>query len=826
MAFDNKMKFLASLPSLCETEPIVAFSHGYLAVVVRSTVLIYSQNKKSFSFLSSFEVKNPPTDLCFITTPYSKRVLLAAASKSNFTIFDVNNFDIFSSEKSFSKIIMDDYSKDSFLAIENDKDFVKYSLLKSELTLDFVFGLKNEQPMKIVASRDNRNIVAVLTKSNDVMIMKRKNPKFPFQVFSHIVTLSDDEAVEDITSLTNGFICAWSKHFIHIIHTGTGHSFCILSYEKEKIIRKVVENDDEETVSFFVLFDDNSVEFYDIENGALKKPNLAFIKENLVFTPLECYKGKFFLITNDFSLYYVMYDKENGTLVYNSHGAIPVMKEDSPVAIDFEQAAFIDLYGFISAFRIKTGEVFMKHVANPQQMMWVDQCTLAYLDDGDIVTLLCDENDFLINKIDLFNGEKATSFTTVGGCIVARSGDTIAVRNKEGIVASKTITDLGTYSAFTDANDSLVVILTIDGKGLFFADSNLSPVFGSFPQASRLFSYKHVAADYPIVYAFDSSGRVLCFDLSSGSCCGHLAASLPQNVIPMKGDRSAVAATNGDLVIFTSKPDVGKIISDAGDLVVATTTSVVYMKTKSSISVITLRPPSKGLYEMNLLQGKEPVFLSLEASEAKIKKVLDVLSVAVDPPDFFDDINVILGGKSRKGTPAACKDIKRLYHRHVLSFAGKEMNPDSIMQMCEFIAKFNAVGDNLSAAVVSYIINEKEKCLDFLLEAGLFDVAVVFAKKIGFEEYETKIGNKFISHSLQSGDIVSAFIALTKMNKLHRAASLLYENEFHATLLEFNKKYPVKDITQSKDDIFVVDINVIREFVDKDEHIETLVCLQ
>ena len=406
---------------------------------------------------------------------------------------------------------------------------------------------------------------------------------------------------------------------------------------------------------------------------------------------------------------------------------------------------------------------------------------------------------------------------TIADYIIVSDSNTIGVYCN-GKVSTKTINDLQAYDVSLDNDKKLVIAISIKSKGIFFANEDMKPVFGSFPQFTATSYYSLISFDFPQVVGIDMSYKLYIFNLQNGECCKRVNYKMPAEIVCYRGESKFAFNFKNSIEIMNSNLELIELIQNNSANILSASGDTLTVLEKSGITLHQSTKSDNKYYELNFFQTKKPFALNVETSREYIDMVIKSMSIPINYPEFVDDFNLILGEKPKQITPSITSDIKRVYHRFVLSFYQKEIPEENIEQLKLFIKSFEENKDFLGASLLSLIIGDKNSTLKYLLMAEYFELAHIFAHLNNLDE--SVVIDSYLTYSLQSGNFINAIHILMELKRYHKIASILYEHEFNANLRYFNDKY---DISSFKEESGCASIEEILDFLRTHEFKETFV---
>lgn len=789
-----KVKILPSLEKYSES-PLAAFKHGYLAVHIGDSVLVYKQNESTFSIISSVNTeKLTVKSMEFISSVYSTRLILEIVVQNGFYLFDVFNNILSFFENKIETISSDPLAVNSFICAVNENELTGFSYeIVDEFLITKNWHLDFEDRIKMVSISDyNPNFAILLTETSEVNVLKRENQKSRFQVFAPIYNLAQEESVDGVTCISCGFAIAWSKHFIHLIHLITATSITILRLDNTKYVN-YVSNTGNEDLDFYVLFNDNSIDLYSFENSKLSTPQTVNLPQTFNFTPLRASKGEFVLINNYMKIYTIK-KALNGVISFNAFYTLPVMKANAPVAKLHSQIAFCDIDGFLTSFNYKTGEYSFRYPTNVEKLLWMTKNSLLVINEGKLFLIEQDEQ-FKFNEIEI-EGIKINDVQVKSKYIIISDKSTIVVYF-EGKTYTKKVNDLNYFDATLDHNDKLVIAFAIKDRGIFFSNEEFKPILGSFPQNTSA-SYQLISASFPIVLAIDSNDKLYSFDLMSGECIAMLNYNYPSNIYKFEGNLKFAFDQKANIEVLDVKLAVLKSFPNNGQLLSISESEIVWNQPNGMILESTNQIPYNN-FELNFFDSLKPYAIDIDDSKSFLSQVLSALSSTDDFPEIVDDFNMFIGKQPRLDLKEISSDVKRVYHRLILSFFGKELSESNIEQIKQFIAVFEQSEDYLGAALISLMINQKEKVLDYLMKAGFYELAHVFASLNDLDT--SNVVDQFLRFSIRSGNLINGIKTLISMKYNKQAALLLYEHGYYKNLKYFMENYKMSESVDSNTNI-------------------------
>ena len=882
------MKLIASVsPNFSKKAPIAAMSNGYLCYAVNSTIFTY-KNTKNFCFESSIDLKFSPNSLSILSNLYSRTLYLIAYDTQNIAIYDLLNRNLYSTEQKYSQIKTDPFSQNSFLSLSEFKYFNKNSIktipnysIMNDFTFNIEENVQEDQGKCFEIAKPNSNTALILTKLGDILILRRRNPNFPFKLHSKITYISDDELITNLCSMNFNLFLVWSSHFIHLVHSETSSAFLLLSFKQDLIIKDVIATDSEEKLAFYVIFDNNIIEYYELEDhdtktnspikrdsnsnlfstkvkklSALSKPISIQLDDDLVFSVLGSKNEDLFLIDSLHRLFIVkhIHSNESNILCITLSSQFPLINEQylNVLSSFSKYIVYIGIDNYLTVYNHEENSVVYhdKFKDTPIKISWFDDNSFCYLTQNNKVYYIENHgNDIFIqedNPIIEFNDDNIIyeMKTTKNYTIYRSNNDSIGVWSKKSntIISQKNIDGIKSYSTCetqlqplvgnNDANtdyESLIIAMTVSSKGILFSDENMEPIIGIFPQLSHSFDYTSISLSIPKIFVFDSSGRLFIFDLVNKKCVGHIQAQVPIYSIVNHNFRSLICSqSNGEIIVYSSSPSVLETISSLSvDQILSIYQNKIYYSTRTGISFHYLEDFSPNSnespvnIEFNIFDLPPPSFLSEKSAEKRVNILLNILNIAIDPHEFVDDLKILLGyGMPENVSPSTCKDVKKLYHRHVISFANSEISEESSTQIKEFIQEFDQLGENLDCAVLYFIIKEYDECFSYLIKGNYFDVATLFGSKYNIENYKQQVLSAYIQSNIESGDIIHSILGCYYTKQYQKTASLLYLHEYYKLLEKLNLIVPFDDFdfqSNSEEMGFLIDTNTLKECI-KQKH--------
>jgi len=749
---------------------LYSFRSDYFAFLNESFLFIYQIKKDQMVFLSSIALNCiHPSFLTLNDNKLCNRLISIVMSNNEVCFCDVVNDIQVSMPIIAEKAIFDPLFPSSALLIHenNHISHVTLNFFPSPIiSTNWEIVLQYEAKQILFPDHD-QNKIFILAKNGEIIIYKRDYPGTPFQIVSSLAYFFNVEVVQEIISISYDFILAFSQHQIHLIHVPS--LTCLLIIETQNIINCVQEiaGDPFKLVVFFV---DNTISVYSKINTVFE-PLISDHKLKITTIPLFSNENSVIIMSN--SLFFFELVIQDSIIVPNQAFSIPVRMNNTPISfykenmILYSNQSFIDIY-------IQSRLIFRLASKQPSSFFWYSDTVFLYIEGGKLYRNDITENS--IQRCILFNPSSSpisSVYVSPNLCVIAQSNNYLIKYNM--LSNNYSIGRFSNVKAFCcgEHDHSIIIALSIDEVGIVFVDDDFVPCFGTFPQLTPLYSYVFIESQFPYVYAVDSANRLFVFDISTKGCIGSLSLSRVQSITKSGNIDSVLISCLNGIHHVNSKLESEIIIDIPGSIFVLEkkdeyiflSNNNVYLK-RNSLPIAS--------FERMILNDSPPVFLSPEKSMEYCMSVCSVLRIASDGADESADIYCLL--EQAQETPLIqCKDVKRLYHKHLLSFTSSSIPTDVLANIYCFTDQFKQAGDFFGAAVISHISKNYMNSAVCLLDSQRYELATsyIYQHKIPINPL-LGVAN-YVNRAKKAGRVVDAILALYGFGSFHSAASLLYE---------------------------------------------------
>ena len=758
---------------LKEARPIFVHHKGFLVVGYGCDVFVHWQKGESRGLVASFRVnsKTPIQRLCVNESPIASDVIVAVLSES-----EVNIVSVGSGEKAVVRVVAQHFFWDclspaSFFVVTPQNQMQRFTLNEETRVWGCEWAITVPEKIKDAKfSEYDPHYFLMMTRTDDLFLMERSSVSGELKNVWCLNWFSGNEAPVCVFSLCSEFFGVVTACRIYLCGIRSRCFFAMVSAESPIVgafpvkgllpavvaihgngrVQCYAYNKDYECVKAQGMDVSGEVQFVGSCDDAF------YLKSE--FSVLECY----------------LKDDEMGIGKVTEWQTCDASQ---PVTMCGNRMAFVNGHGTLMVIDITTFRILMQvnNIEKISDMKFFSENALIIQVGKKLRVLDASDSETKIVDIDV---DSVASFQVcLSRMITVATTDKVLVNVNEKFVADNEHTRqikglLAFACGIHPKTDEFVVTVSIYGDGIRHYNQQLEEIEGYLKLSGRLEYYTDVVMTGPFIVLFSNYGRIIRIDLRTYDLKGPFNEERMLTAIPLPDGKLCfttqehVIQLNNQFVVCLKLP-IGdsKIVGFVGK-----TFYVVYQH--SIVALTNEKRPS-------LVGDLEIPDVSVDNIMKAVTETIQLLIHLSQTGDDIDDLCMLLDIKHE---PLDSKDFRQLYHRNFLSFLGAEIPEPKKACLIDFAKKFAEAGNFLTAASIMHIIGETEKCVSYLCESKrYFDIAVLYAKRVGNSGLQDKVIDQYVGHLLRAGETVRA-VAIHMSERTHNKAesmkfALNYRNE-------------------------------------------------
>ena len=743
-----------------DTLPICEYHRNLLIVGYGADIFVRRWKPENRGLVASFRLgtKNSLKSLSMNNSPLATETLIAAVTENEVFVVNVGTGVKASSKVSAKKLLWDTLAPASFFVATKKKQLQRFTLSEDSKTLVMDWEIQIEHKIfDAVFSEYDPHYLLLLTKSDDICLMERRNVSDPLTETLCLNWFSGNEPPVAVLSLPSEFFGVVTSRRVYLFGIRSKCLFEMMSDERTIIGAFPTKS---RLPSVLTITSDGLVQCY--------RYNQDCVCEKTCEVDLNCKPnyigsdGSFFVLQNESSIFEC--EMRESEIVIKDVNELQTCDASQPVALCENNLAFVNGVGSLIVIDLRTFEVLLRmdNIEKIKSMKFFSENEIVLQIDKKLRVLGTRNSETKVVDIDI---DSVVSFQ-----VCLEKMITVEVSDKTLINVNNSFTNtghskkikglLGFATGVHPLTNEIVVTVSIYGDGVRHYNEKFEEIDGHLKLSGRIEYYSDVTLTGPYVVLFSNYGRIIRIDLRSYELKGpfdeeqmRTVAPAPDGKLCFTTEEHLIQLNNQFVVCLKLAIDNSKVLGMCGK-----TFYLVYQG--SVVAVTNEKRPS-------LLEDLDIPEISVDDLMTNLTSTIQLLLRRASAGNDVDDICMLLDIPHET---VATKDFRQMYHRNFLSFVGADMPDEKRVCLEDFASKFAEGGNFLTAASIMHILGDKEKCVSYLRRSrNYFDIAILYARRIGDESLKDKIIDEYVSHLLSTGDIIRA-VGLHMSERTHNKA--------------------------------------------------------